>query len=305
MSQYKSRNIGAIISGVFLASCGISVPDQTPFLEYQISPTSHASTQGRYENSIINHIHCEIGRGLIQAKIWNIKWIESSDWGTSVTLTVTRLDQVGANAGVSFIDPLKNATKVFPAAAGGNVTSSQSFTLGLGATGAASASRSKTIQFTYRNSDIVKHYKEAGVQGPPSCDEYQKGIMIEGDLKIEQFIYDTTMLAALDNGSDATRSPSRKYRALEQVPLFNTQTEDINFVAAFGGGVNPSWKLINFSGNTSQNLLAGQLTYTNDLVITIGPLKPNGIPLALDSSSQAQHNARVSANAIATSIQAH
>jgi hypothetical protein len=40
-------------------------------------------------------------------------------------------------------------------------------------------------------------------------------------------------------------------------------------------------------------------------VITIGPIKPNSIPLALDSSSQAQHNARVSANAIATSIQAH
>jgi len=91
-----------------------------------------------------------------------------------------------------------------------------------------------------------------------------------------------------------------------QHPLYNTLTEEINFVGAYGGSFNPSWKLARISANTSGNLLAAMRTNTNDLIITIGPLKmpiTSNAPIELSTAAQSQHNARVAGNAIATSIQ--
>ena len=85
--------------------------------------------------------------------------------------------------------------------------------------------------------------------------------------------------------------------------MFNTLTDEVNFVAAFGGSINPTWKLDYITANTPVNILGIENTYTNDLVITIGELANNKVPFQLDSAGQAQHQARVAANAIATSIQ--
>lgn len=77
--QVKERHvIGAFVCALLLSSWGLYVADQTPFREYSVG-LNHLSTQGDYENNILSHLHCEIAKGLIQAKVSNIHWIESKD----------------------------------------------------------------------------------------------------------------------------------------------------------------------------------------------------------------------------------
>jgi hypothetical protein len=94
---------------------------------------------------------------------------------------------------------------------------------------------------------------------------------------------------------------------------FNTFTEEITFVAAYGGSFTPTWKLARISANASSNLIIGQRTNTNDLIITLGPVKTKDnaghnldttgrIPVQLEDYAVNQHQARVQAAAIAVSV---
>jgi hypothetical protein len=51
------------------------------------------------------------------------------------------------------------------------------------------ASRTETIQFTNVNRDLMA-FPSKFTNKYPSCNEFKDGIMINGDLKIKQFIYD-------------------------------------------------------------------------------------------------------------------
>ena len=183
------------------------------------------------------------------------------------------------------------------------------FSASIGVSGAATATRTETIQFTYLNSDLITLGKNY-----PSCEKLRSGAMIDGDLKIRQFILDKALIAKYGNASlFDNRSVGFKKELGNQKPLytwqwpvFNTFTEEITFLAAYGGNFTPSWKLATLAADTTGSLLSAERTYTNDVIITIGPVGgvPSPlVPLALDGPSQNQHNARVQGNAIATSIQ--
>jgi hypothetical protein len=274
-----------------LAGCGLSTPDKDPFSSDK--PTEFGTTrQGNYENSIVNHVTCEIARGLDDAKRLQLPWL--NDWGTTVTQSITVEDQTGLAPGISSITPLQNV--VFPFATGGNVVSPQSFSVSFGGTASANALRTEMIQYTFRNSDILLY------TDPHSCMTKQPGVMIDGDLKIREFIYDKATIAALGNASLVGEGKHPWQR-----PVFNTFTEEITFVAAYGGTFTPTWKLARLTSNTSSNLIVGQRTNTNDLVITLGPLASRtpaaDRPVELIAAAMNQHNARVSAAAIGVSIQ--
>jgi hypothetical protein len=214
----------------------------------------------------------------------NLPWFK--EWGVTVTQSITAEDQSGLAPGVTLIQPLQNAIFTFPS--GGNVLSPQSLTYSVGATASANALRTETIQYTFANRDLL--------QFGTVCSRLQRsGVFIDGDLKIREFIYDKAAIAASGN---ATIVGAR--------PAFNTWTEEITFVAAYGGTATPTWKLARITANTSSNLLVAQRTNTNDLIITLGPLGPGqpkkGKPLELGQNAMNQHNARVSAAAIAVSI---
>jgi hypothetical protein len=265
------------------------------------------SEQGAYESLIVGHVACEIAIGIAQAQTFGLPWLNK--WGTSVTLTITAEDQSGINPGVSLVTPLRNVIRTFPS--GGNVNLSQSFSLGLGASGAATATRTETIQFTYLNSDLLTL-----ANNYPSCDKLRTGAQMDGDLQIRQFIFDKALIAKSGNASlfDKTSVGFKQELAGKpkplvswQWPVFNTFTEEINFVAAYGGNITPSWKLATITADTAGSLVSAERTYTNDLIITVGPLG-GGVPsetqpIALSTGAQNQHNARVQGNAIATSIQ--
>ncbi|RXG97179.1 hypothetical protein [Bradyrhizobium vignae] len=91
-------------------------------------------------------------------------------------------------------------------------------------------------------------------------------------------------------------------------------TEEIAFVAACGGSFTPPWKLARISAGASSNLIVGQRTNTNDLIITLGPIKTTdskgnridytsgNTPVQLEDYAVNQHQARGQAAAIAVSV---
>jgi hypothetical protein len=275
--------------GFLLGACGLYVPDKNPLSDDQPDQQSIPhSSEGDYENKIVSHVACEIGSALLEAKTkLRVPWLDA--WGTAVTLTITAEDQSGLNPGVSLTTPLENSVRPFPV--GGNVVSPQSFSLGLGGTGSANTTRTETIQFTYLNTDL-----EAQARGYLSCAKFQNGLTINGDLKIRQFIYDKMLIARLGNAT------TKDWRW----PLYNTFTESLNFVSALGVSATPTWKFARVATNPTGTFASVLRTYTNNLVVTIGPVQtqPSSTkPAQLQSAAQTQHNNQVQANAIATSLQ--
>lgn len=313
MSEYLRFGSLVFFLTALIASCGTYTPDKDPFTSDAPTADDALTRQGNYEIGIVNHVTCEIGKGLKQAQILNLPWLEN--WGTTVTQTITVEDQTGLSPGISAVTPLNNI--VFPFSSGGNVISAQSFSLNFGGTASANSLRTETIQYTFRNEDILKYFN-------PTCDKRIRGVMIDGDLKIREFIYDKAIVAASGNASLVGSS-----QFAWQLPPFNTFTEEITFVASYGGSFTPTWHLARLTANTSANLIVGQRTNTNDLIITLGPLKcpqpqpkrpkhdvpaappanapvscppPEKGPVVLVDTAMAQHQARVQANAIAVSV---
>jgi hypothetical protein len=299
MLTKPSAFITTIIS-LALAGCGLGVPSKTFKSDTPDPNKLYHSDQGDYENAIVVHLGCEIANGIADAnKKFDLPWLVSSQWGTSVTITITAEDQSGINPGLSFIKLLPNAITPFPT--GGNVTSSQSFTLGVGGSGSVNATRTETIQFTFVNSALLA----AAKLFPSDCSQYEKGITIDGDLRIREFIYDKALIARMGNASLYVGTPNNPATAWKW-PIYNTFTETINFVSILGANATPSWKLARFSNNPSSSLVTAMRTYTNTVIITIGPIDTqpsNTQPAALSQSAQSQHNAQVQGAATATLIQ--
>jgi hypothetical protein len=294
----KARSgLVALVLACGVSACGLYTPDKDPFTsDAPISPDYKYSRQGGYESGLVDHVTCEITKALVQAtsKWKSLPWLEDK-WGTVVTLSITVEDQTGLSPGISILQPLRNV--VFPFPTGGNVISPQSFSFSLGGTASVNALRTETIQFTIKNKDAIHHAK---------CGNTGFGVLIDGDLKIGEFIFDKAEVAGMGNGLWDQRN----------LP-YNAWSEEITFVSAYGGTATPTWKLARISANASSNLIVGERTNTNDLIITLGPLDPcqhdpppttgcpPGVkdgPLQLIASAMNQHNARVSANAIAVSI---
>jgi hypothetical protein len=370
-----------------IEGCGLTVPDKDPFISDAppADPNGNPNSyQGALEGQIVAHIKCEIRDGLWESyQRFHPPWLLK--WGTSLTLTLTFQDQSGLNPGISLINPYPNAIYALPAARGGNVVTNQSFSVGLSASGTASAQRVETVQFTYSNSELLvgkttpdasavekeleksnytaamkdpidnKYYqvavtkkgkldKEGGgrhvspsgfilnnkderipverkpdgewpyllmdpktryVTGTtwttvpqlpkPNCDGSKRGILVDSDLKIKEFIYDK--ITATNAGVGTTGSPSWAQ--------FNTFTETITFTVSYGGNATPTWKFARISGDPSSTLLSATRTDIDTAIITIGPIETPASPYApaeLKQSAQNQHNAAVYGTATANGI---
>lgn len=295
MHGFKGVLPPGLILLLVLGACGLTVPEKDVLTRDNINPKNGHSDIGELENRIAAHVECEIRNGLWEAsKIKYVPWLEK--WGTSVSLTVTAEEQSAANPGVSLMTPLENSVKAFPV--GGNVVSPQSFTLGLGASGTANATRVETIQFTYANKQLLDEYADnVRLGNKTSCDGYQKGVMIESDLKIAQFIIDKATLASTGVATSQPRSWAP----------FNTFQEQITFAASFGGSATPTWKFARVSVDPNSPLVTATRTKTNALIITLGqlgqPASPTS-PAQLAQQGASQHGAAVQGGATAGAINA-
>jgi len=256
-------------------------------------------------------------------------------WGASVYLQVQVDEQTQLNPGVGVVEPFHNAYSI---AAGPNTlpltpaslatptigSIPQSFNVGIGVAASAHATRLETIQFTLSNfellGDALANYDSDG----PKCDyigNRGSGVMINSNLKIDDFIYDHASSAAYGNFVDETLNkkyniPQRK----EGIPLwlvglssraapYNTFQEIINFSASYGGGVTPTWKFARASVNPNTPTAAAQRSEVNTLIITLGELgSGNSItlftPKALTAAGQTQHQAAAQAALIGSANKA-
>jgi hypothetical protein len=299
-----------LVTSSAVAACGLYTPDKDPFTsDAPVAPDYKFSRQGAYESGLVDHVTCEIARGLAQTVR---EWPGVSelglgrDWGTAVTLSMTVEDQTGLSPGVTLAQPLPNV--VFPFGTGGNVISPQSFSTSIGGTASVNSLRTEIIQYTFKNKDAIALSK---------CGNTGAGILIDGDLKIREFVFDKAQIVAAGNGLFDPLSA-------DKLP-YNAWTEEITFVASYGATATPTWKLARVSANASSNLVVAERINTNDLIITLGPIDPCTLskndpdrrrihpqpkcqnvlpntPLALTAAAMNQHNARVAANAIAVSI---
>jgi hypothetical protein len=263
------------------------------FSDTTVDPPN-ASAGGKFEQAIIAHVKCEIRQSIWNALVFPEVRAWLSNWGATVTLKITVDELGGFNPGVSFLKPLENSVKSFPV--GGNIVSPQNVSIGLGLSGSAHATRVETITFTYSVDELRSEAaKEFARKKVVSCAELENGIQIDSDLKIAQFLYDKAVVARI--GEDTSKSV--------MAPPFSTLSDDITFVASYGGSVTPTWHFAKIAVGTSPTLLNATRTGTNQVTITFGPLaaKATSKGMAqLSQQAQTVHSSHLFGSATATAI---
>lgn len=257
----------ACVVATSLPGCGVFTPEKGLLFNDDVDPPA-ASPQGMFEFNVVQHIKCEIRTGMWKAgHLPSSKWLEKL--GAQVTLKLIVEDQSALNPTASFLSPF-------------GLAGVESFTLGIGGMGTAHATRTETIQFTYSNGELWNEaYKDARA-GLNDCQSFQKGILIDSNLKIGQFIYDKAVVA---NGVSGVKGQ----------PFSQLQFE-INFVASFSGNITPTWKFTRTTVNGSGTFLSATRTNTNDVIITLGALTPD---------TKALHNAALIGSATGQAIQSN
>jgi hypothetical protein len=197
------------------------------------------------------------------------------------------------NPGVDLLTPLENSLKAYPV--GGPVVSGQSLSVGLGVSGAAHSTRLETIAFTLAFREPLAEAKKDVAAGEQSCAPYQNGVRLQSDLKIRQFIYDKAFIAT--TGEATTKN-------IKASP-YSTFSEDITFVASYGGSATPVWKFARISVNADTPLANASRSKTDDLIITLSPVTPATPTSAARLSQQGQnvHNAQITGSFTASAIQ--
>jgi hypothetical protein len=195
----------------------------------------------------------------------------------------------GLNPGVAWNQVLPNATTVFGPGAAGTVTSSQSFSLGLGGTVSSTATRVDKFDPYYSVKELMRPYTKQSIcaGGSPYIqnDFLWKGwvpaqsspFIIESDLGIKEWLVGAMIV---DNALTSDPVPSQlsgnggkggKGGDNGQVTgAKDTVSLEIKFIIVTSGSVTPTWKLVRISANSSSPFFNTGRTRTHDLIITIG-----------------------------------
>jgi hypothetical protein len=215
----------------------------------------------------------------------DLSWFVNK-WAAQVTLNINIIENTGLTPGVSFITPLRNAVTTFPGAPA--VTSSQLFTLGLGATASSTATRNDKLNMFFSVKELLNGPQSTDVTCIPN-QPANATLFVQSDLKLYDWLhaallpYDTSIINYANNSTAQ-----------------NAITHDIKFEIVTDGSVNPTWKLVNISANTSPNLLAVGRDRTQELIITFGPAQGGNLSQAAANS----HLASETGSAVGQAIQA-
>lgn len=228
------------------------------------------------EAELVNHIKCELHLAVqrIQDEAArndgphggnSLAWLET--WGAKVSLQMQVNVKSTVSPGLSVTDILENVVKVFPA--NGDVTIGRNRALGFGATFASDVTRTETIGYFYKFSELSGEGRLSvpGPDGTPMtpidtafCGPID--IVDKDDLQIYDFLHSKIMLAVRPDAlpQKANKSP------------FDALSFQVKFIVTQGATVNPSWKLVKVGINPAGNFFNGQRIKTNDLTITLGPI---------------------------------
>jgi hypothetical protein len=276
-----SSQVVALSALAFVSGCGANIPD--------MAPLGYSSLQQTFtEIDLVNRIKCEIHLGVQDAlEVWakggpaggnGVEWLKK--WQAKISLKLTVDDTTTLKPGLSVTDPMHNVISHF--AVGGNVTSPQSFSLGLGLQASAKSTRVETLAFTFHIADLLAY--DPLPSDAKTCDGHGR-VPIVGSLKIDEFIVRKAGMAASPDTvpNDGIISP------------FTVFSDQVTFVVTFGGNVTPVWKLVHLTANTSSPFLEAVRTRTHDVTITMAPINSTEVA--------AVYQAALTGQAVAAALQ--
>jgi hypothetical protein len=260
--RYFIRFSALIFGGVFVAGCGLQVPDMQEYYEPR-------DQQKITENTIINHIKCEIHKGADDAlEKWKGAGIRSGlapDWFKTWNATVTlklAVDEKGSLApGVSWVRPFQV---------------SNTFTLGAGVGLSSQATRTETISFRYSLSSLLGARR---IENP--CEQPGSPFLL-GDLKIGEFIDKKVFLTTVPGTI---------------VGPYSAFNYDVSFIIITNGSVTPTWKLVDVTANPGSPFASATRTRTHTVSITFAA--PND--QAAEEAAKL-HNASLIGQAVADAL---
>jgi hypothetical protein len=290
-SPIRRKILASIFGASLLGGCGTYVPD---VLEFWTGENDLAFKV----NAIASQVQCELGqavRSLIADDIRQSKelkiprraaWLES--WGAQVTLTFVIDEKTLFNPGATLKTPLENAITPFPV--GGNVTSPQSFSLGLGGVFSAGANRTSKVSMFF----VLKNFLNGGRTDRTCLPNRVNGdIFVQSDLKFKEWLYAT----ALPGFTGIVAFPDKPVTK-------DVIQHQIKYQVISNGSLTPTWTLVRVSAGSSSGalpLFGANRDRTQDLLITLGPTVidtglPILAPVAVNSHLASEIGASVASN---------
>jgi len=261
-----------------MAGCGLVTPqiaeiwdgpDGTVQLEFEIKKRIFCDLGEavRY----VNDNYTVEGRQNAKQKTTKV-WFLPQEWIAQVSLSLQVDESTSLNPGVALNTIQPNAVTNFPGA--GSVTTPQSFSLGLGATASATATRIDKFNPSYTIASLMIRPGKESVCRDENDPFERKGIrpaksspLVLSDLRIREWL-DNAMFV-----NWAINSTSRAPASGQIKP--DTISLETKFVIVSSGNITPTWKLVRVSANTGNSpLFALNRTRTHDLIVTIGPDTP-------------------------------
>lgn len=257
-----SKLIASIFPTLLLAGCGLYVPEVQEWHEPR-------EQQKFTENQIINHIKCELHKGVDDAIAkyygagkrsgYTADWIKT--WLATVTLKLSVDEKSSVNPGLSWVRALSDV---------------RTFTLGAGFNASSDSTRAETISFTYPLGKLRAAGKITGECADPNA------ALVSGDLKIGQFIDKKVFLTTVPGTI---------------VGPYSAFSYQVTFVVVYGGAITPTWKLVEFTANPDSPFANATRSRTHDIAITFAP------PGDAAAAEAAQiHNAALIGQAVAAAL---
>jgi hypothetical protein len=261
MSHF-ARGLIVCLLGSALGACGLYVPEMQEWYE-------PPEKQKINENLIINHVKCELHKGMDEALAkyygagkrsgFSAEWFKS--WLATVTLKLTVDEKSSINPGISWVRTFSDV---------------RSFTLGAGFNASSDATRVETISFTYPLKDL----RSAGkIVGP--CENPSEAL-ITGDLKIGQFIDKKVFLTTVPGTIVGT---------------YSAFSYEVTFVVVYGGAATPTWKLVDITANPDSPFVNASRSRTHDVTITFAPPGDKA-----QEEAASLHNAALIGQAVASAL---
>ncbi len=306
--QYKMMS--ALCAFGVLGGCGTYVPDLQEFYQKpedgrvlvqaivsQVQCEVRNAIQTVYLEDMKLSIDPYVQNALLKSGLSptrRLTWMLDDKWRAQIILTLTIDEKSAFNPGLSLNTPMHNGAVNFvgetfttASAIQANTYSflsvPQSYSFGLGGTFSADATRKETlslfIDFKQVLGDIEKQYVKKSLNmnkindllkdAAAPCPN-EKGIFIQSDLKLKEWLEDVTLPARVQDGLDY--GSALKAEATESKK--DVISHEVTFVIVYGGNITPTWKLVRVSANTGSSPLFGATrTNTQDLLITMGPVQ--------------------------------
>lgn len=234
---------------IALSGCGTAIPNMNAI----------ASNDAEIfeEIELVQLIKCELHYGVQQSldrfsaagNTGNgVEWLR--DWEAKISLKVTVDEKSTANLGATYKRPFSDGLTYF------EKTVERSFVGAGGLTASSQATRSETIGFSYKFSNLL----EEGRLEKGDCQKRIRNKVVLNDLKIAEFVQNKAFIA---NHTDTVISKDGE-------SPYSTFSEDITFIVTYGGSLNPVWTLTHVNLGGSSPLLNAVRTKTHNVSLTLG-----------------------------------